>query len=165
MESNFGSLEFSGGGYPTDATVQQVYDELDLQRATQAYLDFYPALSQYGIVMGQIRDFQFKSSSDIGVYADFMGPDALYLTGNDVTLYAFASLDLKIDGPTVVEIPPGMYGTADDAYFKYITDMGSTGPDKGKGGKYLYLPPDYKGDVPDDGYFVMHSPSYRIWVI
>ena len=27
--------------------------------------------------------------------------------------------------------------------------MGNAGPDKGKGGKFLLLPPDYKGAVPD----------------
>jgi len=96
-------------------------------------MDFFPALSLYGIVKSQIRDFGFKTSSDIGVMADFMKPSENYLTGNDVTVYAFGSLDLKVDGPTVVEIPPGMYGNANDAAFKYLTDFGPTGPDKGKG--------------------------------
>ena len=138
---------------------------MDLQRATQAYMDFYPALSVYGIVKGQIRDFGFETASDVGVYRRLHGPDReLMLTGNDVTLYAVASLDLKMDGPTVVEIPPGMYGTANDAYFKFLTDFGPTGPDKGKGGKYLFLPPGYQGDEPD-GYFVVRSPSYRIWAM
>ncbi|MGB5570436.1 MAG: DUF1254 domain-containing protein, partial [Sedimenticolaceae bacterium] len=79
-------------------------------------------------------------------------------------VYAIASLDLKVDGPTVVEIPPGMYGTADDALFKFLVDFGFVGPDKGKGGKYLFLPPGYQGKVPD-GYFVVRSPSYRIWAM
>ena len=164
IDTNFGALEFSGGAFPTQASVQKIYDEMDLQRATQAYMDFYPALSLYAIVKSQVRDFGLKSASIAGVEADFMFPSENYLTGNDITVYAFASIDLGIDGPTVVEIPPGMYGTANDANFKYITDMGTTGPDKGKGGKYLFLPPGYQGDVPD-GYFVMHSSGYRIWAM
>ena len=56
-----------------------------LQRATQAYMDFFPALSVYGIVKGQIRDFGFKTSSDVGVYATFMDPTELMLTGDDAT--------------------------------------------------------------------------------
>jgi hypothetical protein len=96
--------------------------------------------------------------------ADFMQPSENYLTGNDVTVYAFVTLDLKVDGATVMEIPPGMYGNANDAIFKYLTDFGPTGPDKGKGGKYLFLPPGYEGEVPD-GYFVMKSPGYRIWAM
>ena len=96
--------------------------------------------------------------------ADFMHPSENYLTGNDVTVYAFASLDLKVDGPTVVEIPPGMYGNANDAAFKYLTDFGPTGPDKGKGGKYLFVPPGHKGKIPG-GYHVFKSPGYRIWAM
>jgi len=164
IETNFGRLAFEGGAFPTEDSVRKIYDALDLQRATQAYMDFYPALSLYAIVKSQVRDFGMKNASIAGVEADFMHPSENYLTGNDITVYAFATIDLKADGPTVVEIPPGMYGTANDAYFKYITDMGTTGPDKGKGGKYLFLPPGYKGEVPD-GYFVMHSEGYRIWAM
>lgn len=164
IQTSFGTLEFEGGAFPTEASVQKIYDEMDLQRATQAYMDFFPALSLYGIVKSQVRDFGFKSASDVGVMADFMKPSENYLTGNDVTVYAFASIDLKVDGPTVVEIPPGMYGNANDAAFKYLTDFGPTGPDKGKGGKYLFLPPDYDGEEPG-GYFVFHSPGYRIWAM
>jgi len=164
INTHFGTLKFEGGAFPTEASVQKIYDEMDLQRATQAYMDFFPALSLYGIVKSQIRDFQFQTSSDVGVMADFMHPSENYLTGNDVTVYAFASLDLKVDGPTVVEIPPGMYGNANDANFKYLTDFGPTGPDKGKGGKYLFLPPGYEGEEPA-GYFVFRSPGYRIWAM
>lgn len=164
LKTNFGKLKFEGGAFPTKKSTAKIYDEIDRQRATQAYMDFFPAMSLYTIVKSQIRDFDLKSSSDIGVTADFMTASENYLTGNNITVYAFASLDLKVDGPTVVEIPPGMYGTANDAAFKYITDMGATGPDKGKGGKYLFLPPNYKGKVPKD-YFVMKSNGYRIWAM
>ena len=50
IKTNFGTLKFEGGAFPTDASVQKIYDEMDLQRATQAYMDFFPALSLYGIV-------------------------------------------------------------------------------------------------------------------
>ena len=164
IETNFGTLEFEGGTFPTKASAQKIFDELDLQRATQAYMDFFPAMSLYGIVKSQIRDFGFKTSSDVGVMADFMTSSENYLTGNNSTIYAFASIDLKVDGPTVVEIPPGMYGTANDANFRYLTDFGPTGPDKAKGGKFLFLPPKFKGKVPE-GYYVFHSPGYRIWAM
>ena len=164
IETNFGTLEFVGGSFPAAESAEKIYDELDLQRATQAYMDFYPALSVYSIVKAQIRDFGFATSSDIGVFADFMHPSENYLTGNNSTVYAIASLDLKVDGPTVVEIPAGMMGNANDAYFKFLTDFGPTGPDKGKGGKYLFVPPGYTGEEPSD-HFVVHSPSYRIWAM
>ena len=164
IKTNFGKLKFEGGAFPTEDSVKKIYDEMDLQRATQAYMDFLPALSLYGIVKSQIRDFGFETSSDVSVMADYMSHSENYLTGNDVTVYAFASLDLKVDGPTVVEIPPGMYGNANDAAFKYLTDFGPTGPDNGKGGKYLFVPPGYKGKIPG-GYHVFKSPGYRIWAM
>ena len=164
ITTNFGTLEFVGGAFPTEESVQKIYDELDLQRATQAYMDFYPALSLHTILKAQVRDFGFKTASDIGVMADFMKPSENYLTGNNITAYAVATIDLKVDGPTVVQIPEGVLGNANDAVFKYLTDFGFIGPDEGQGGKYLFLPPGYNGEIPD-GYFVSHCPSYRIWVM
>jgi len=56
IETNFGKLEFKGGAYPTPETIKKVYEELDRQRATQLYLDLFPALSVHGILKGQVRD-------------------------------------------------------------------------------------------------------------
>ena len=79
-------------------------------------------------------------------------------------MYCLAFLDLKKDGATVVEIPAGAGpGTINDAFFRFVIDMGAPGPDKGKGGKYLILPPNHKGDVPD-GYFTAKSTSWVNWV-
>jgi hypothetical protein len=162
IKTNFGTLKFTGGAYPTKATVQKVYDELDLQRATQLYLDLFPALSVHGILKAQVRDFGHRSSSDICITPQKMNSTPLFLTGNTDSIYAWMTLDLKAEGPTVMEIPPNVMGPLDSAYFRFVVDFGATGPDKGKGGKYLILPPDYEGDVPE-GYFVARSSSYRNW--
>ena len=165
IETSFGRLDFELEAFPTAETAERLYDELDLQRATQAYMDFNPALSVYGIVKSHIRDFGFTTSSDIVVAAGpGWKPSELFLTGNNATVYACASLDLQVDGPTVVEIPPGMMGTANDARFEFLVDFGFVGPDRGEGGKYLFVPPGHDGDVPD-GHFVIESPSNRIWVM
>ena len=165
IKTNFGTLKFELEAFPTKELIAKIYDEMDLQRATQIYMDFNPALSVYGIVKSHIRDFGFKNSSDIVVAAGpGWRPSELFLTGNNATVYACASLDLKIDGPTVVDIPPGMMGTANDALFKFLIDFGFVGPDKGEGGKYLFVPPGYEDKIPD-GYMVIKSPSYRIWVM
>jgi hypothetical protein len=63
----------------------------------------------------------------------------------------------------VLEVPPKVLGTANDMWQRWVIDVGITGPDKGEGGKYLFLPPGYKGDVPQ-GYHVVHSPTYGVWV-
>jgi hypothetical protein len=163
--TSFGTLNFELEAYPTEATVQRIYDELDLQRATQAYLDFYPTLAMYASLKGQIRDFSMKCSSDIAVApGPGLTPSELYLTGNNSTVYASGSLDLKLDGATVMEVPAGMYGTANDAAYKFLVDFGFVGPDGGKGGKYLFLPPGYNGNIPE-GYFAIKSPGYRVFVM
>jgi hypothetical protein len=59
-------------------------------------------------------------------------------------------------------MPAGVLGVIDDSWFRFVTDIGPLGPDKGNGGKFLLLPPDYKGDIPD-GYFVLHSRTYGHW--
>jgi hypothetical protein len=159
MNTRFGKLEFPGG-YPTEATVQKVYDELDLQKATQLYLSMYPALSMKGMIEGVVRDYGTHSSSDIAVTADRLDSKGVWLTGNTESIYSMLVFDLKADGPTVFEVPGGLMGPVDDANFKFLFDIGPTGMDKGKGGKYLILPPDYEGEIPE-GYFVFKSPTYR----
>jgi hypothetical protein len=68
------------------------------------------------------------------------------------------------EGPMVIETPPNVIGLIDDARFHYVTDFGQVGPDKNKGGKYLFLPPGYKGDIPD-GYFVKKPQTFGSWVV
>lgn len=70
-----------------------------------------------------------------------------------------SELNVK-DGPVVAEIPPGVLGPVDDAFFRFVTDIGNTGPDQGRGGKYLFVHQDYAGEIPD-GYFVIKTPTYR----
>ena len=122
----------------------------------------YPALSMRGMMLGTARDYGAHNSSDISVTADRLDSKAMWLTGNTESIYAMIVFDLKVDGPTVFEAPAGLMGPVDDANFLFAFDMGPTGKDKGKGGKYLILPPGYKGDVPD-GYFVFKSPTYRLF--
>jgi hypothetical protein len=64
----------------------------------------------------------------------------------------------------VIESPPGSLCVVDDFWFRYVADMGIAGPDKGQGGKYLYLPPDHQGEVPD-GYHTYRCPTYTNWVV
>jgi hypothetical protein len=52
----------------------------------------------------------------------------------------------------------------DDFWFRYVADMGIAGPDRGTGGKYLFLPPAYDGEAPD-GYFAYRCPTFTNWVV
>ena len=93
IETRFGKLEFPGG-YPTEETVQRVHDELDLQRATQLYLDMYPTLSLTGMMIGTVRDWEAKSCSHISVTANRLDSKSLFLTGNTESIYAMSVFDL-----------------------------------------------------------------------
>ncbi|MCW1925691.1 DUF1254 domain-containing protein [Luteolibacter arcticus] len=174
VESRLGTLDFVDG-IPTAETTQKLYDNLDHMRGVEVFLNFIPAASMEGLRLGSLEYGATKSNQAI-LFDQLMDSNPLYLTGNTDTVYCMSFLDLERDGPTVVEIPPKCGpGTTDDAYFRFVIDMGGPGPDAGKGGKYLILPPDYKGDlkptagtdqaeVDGEKYYVAQSTSYVNWV-
>ena len=161
VQTSIGTLEFADG-VPSDATVDTVYDYLDRSRAVLVFLNNLGAASIHGLGRGNTQ-LGADTSSKIPITEQLMDSKSLFLTANTSTLYAFPFLDLKADGPTVIELPSGMLGALDDAWFRYVGDFGPAGQDKGAGGKYLVLPPDHTGDTPD-GYFVLQSPTYRNWI-
>jgi hypothetical protein len=73
-----------------------------------------------------------------------MDAKSLFLTANADTIYSMGMLDLT-KGPMVLEVPPKALGAIDDYWFRWVTDFGLPGPDRGEGGKYLILPPGYEG--------------------
>ena len=155
-DTRIGKLSFENG-YPSKDTATKLYDEMDFQRATQAYLWAFPAVSNQSIQVGLFRDLG-ADFNDIVLFDKFLDTKSLFLTGNTTTMYALALVNLAKDGPVVLEIPPGpTAGMVDDFWFRSVTEVGRTGPDGGKGGKFLLVPPDYKGDVPTQGYFVVRA--------
>ena len=143
---------------PNDATIATVYDNLDRMRGVQVFLDNQGAASIYAMRTGN-AGIGADASNKFTITAQMLQPESLYLTGNTSTLYSLGYIDLKKEGPLVIELPPGMLGFVDDAWFRFVENLGLIGPDKGKGGKYLFLPPDHAGEVPD-GYFVIKSDTY-----
>ena len=129
---------------------------MDFQRAVQAYLWGYPAVSFESIRLAAKRDLGMDYN-DIGIADNFVDPKSVWLTANDTTIYAFANIDLG-QGPVVIEVPPGaIVGLIDDFWQRSLADVGLPGPDGGKGGKFLLLPPGYKGEVPASGYHVLQA--------
>ena len=159
METSIGTLEFNDG-FPTDETAKKVWDNLDFVRAVEAMIMTTPAASLVGFRKG-IRDFGPDNETMI-IWEGRLDPRGLLLTGNTTVVYSFMWIDLK-DGPMVMETPPNVLGIVDDFWFRYLTDFGNAGDDKGKGGTYLLLPPDYKGDIPE-GYIVKQSKTYGHWL-
>jgi hypothetical protein len=145
-------------GYPTTDAAQKANDDADFSRAVQAYRFWYPTVSTEGIFQGN-RDLGIKDNEAIGIAA--AGPRQVGFTLNADTPYGAGTLDLS-QGPLVIEMPAGAYiGLADDHNQGWILDMGLPGPNAGKGGKHLLLPPDYKGSIPT-GYQVGHSATNKV---
>jgi hypothetical protein len=158
VDTRIGTLKFFDG-FPDDKTTQLVYDNLDFQRGVQAFLRgipgasiqaFLPAAKKFGGVDGNVMIFE-----------DLMDSKALWLTPNNSSVYFYTWLDTT-NGPIVMETPPNVLGVVDDHWFRWVGDFGNAGPDKGLGGKFLFLPPGYKGEVPK-GYFVMRPATYGVW--
>jgi len=161
VETSIGTLNYFDG-VPDEAAIDKVYDYLDRSRAVEVFLNSIPAMSMYALREGQASVGAVKCN-EVCIFDTLMDSKSLVLTGNTSTMYAVGFLALDKDGPTVVDLPAGMLGILDDMAFLYMTDLGVAGPDKGKGGKFLVLPPKYKGNVPD-GYFVVPSKTYGVWL-
>ena len=155
VHTRIGDLAFEQG-FPTEETARKLFDEMDYQRAVQAFLWSFPAVSFESIRVGAKRDLGVDYN-DLIIADNFLDANGVWLTANDTTIYGMVNVDLS-KGPVVVEVPAGPgVGLIDDFWQRAISDFGLPGPDQGKGGKYLLLPPGYTGEVPKEGYYVLRG--------
>ena len=161
IETRLGKLELKNG-YPTTATVEKVFDDIDYQRACQAYLWALPLMA--------MEQWQSEQHNKFGAgnldYVDYLTfTDKLgLLTANATTPYLMAFPNMKDTGPLVAEVPAGaVAGGILDFWQRPLTDCGQTGPDKGAGGKYLILGPN-DPDMKPEGYFVVRTPTINVWL-
>lgn len=151
VRTRIGTLRFRDGA-PDASTVQLVYDQLDFGRGVEAFMAGMPAASVYAGCNG-LQEAGVQPNQAIGITENLLDARSLFLTPNTTTVYVMTCLDLS-KGPIVLQVPPNVLGPADDAYFRWIIDMGLTGPDQGKGGRYLFVPPGYTGTLPEKDYFI-----------
>jgi hypothetical protein len=156
VQTRLGTLNFFDG-FPDKATVEKVYDNLDFQRAVQAYLLALAPVNMAGLREGLLG--VGPANVTIPTFESNMNARSIFLTANATTPYTWIWINLH-DGPLVVEVPPMTLGMIDDFWFRYVTDIGIVGPDQGKGGEYLLLPPGYKGEVPIK-YMVVRVPTFE----
>jgi hypothetical protein len=150
-------------GLPADrATRQKLYDELDFQRACQAYLWALPIVS-FAEWQHAARTAFGAGDTDMVIYESIKDKLGI-LTANATTPYILALPDLSKTGPLVIEYPAGATaGAIGDSWQRPISDMGETGPDQGKGAKYLVLGPEQKA-VGASGYRNLKSPTMNVLV-
>ena len=157
VESTLGALEYKDGA-PSKATVAKTYDYLDLMHGVEAFVNAYQGASVAAL---------FKGFADGGVpdntaliWSELMDAKSLFLTANADTVYFWVNLNVT-QGPLVLETPPMSLGVIDDIWFRWVTDFGLPGPDRGEGGQYLLVPPGYKGELPQSGYIVCKLRTTR----
>jgi hypothetical protein len=157
-------------GRPTKEAAQILRDELLFQRATQTYLWAMPLINTLGMQVGSEKVFG-AGYNVLPIWKKRLDAETQVTTPNSDVLYAMSYVDLGKDGPLVMEAPPGLQGILLDYWQrpipvdggKFFGDVGLAGPDGGKGGKFLLLPPGYKGAVPE-GYFVYRSDTNSVFV-
>ncbi|NEX94701.1 DUF1254 domain-containing protein [Caulobacter sp. 17J65-9] len=159
LQTRLGDFEFVGG-YPSPDTAARLREALTFNRAVEAYLAHMPAVSWFSVWRG-VAQAGPGAPNQLVLWEQLMDADTLLLTGNTETVYGLAALDLGRDGPVVIEVPPSMLGGIVDLWQHPIADLGPLGVDKGKGGRFLLVPPDHADRIPD-GYTVLRSPSYRL---
>jgi hypothetical protein len=119
LDTRFGDFKFEGG-YPLGDATQRLLELRTLNRAIEI------------AVKEGLRAFGATKPIQVVVWENLMDSGTVLLTATTETVYAIAHLDLKTDGPTVIEAPPRMPGFVQDGLQRYVTDIGPLGPDKGK---------------------------------
>jgi hypothetical protein len=160
VETRLGTLKFTDG-FPDKDTARTLLDNLDFQRAVQAYLLALPAVNQVGnrnaiLSIGPVN-------ATVPIWEGMVDARTVELTANDNTPYSWFWIDLR-KGPLVIEVPPRVLGLVNDLWYRWVSDVGITGPDRGQGGKFLVLPPGYTGAVPD-GFHVVRPATFSNLVI
>ena len=159
-KTRIGKLDFDGG-YPSRKTVDRLYEEVDFQRAVQAYLWTLPTVG-YAQWRHEHENVFGAEDGDV-VYYESHRDKLGILTANTVTPYVVGFLNLEKTGPVVIEHPAGpTAGGILDSWQRPLSGTGRVGPDKGNGGKYLLLGP---GQSVDDtaGFIVVQSTKNNIF--
>jgi hypothetical protein len=158
VESSIGTLQFQNGN-PTVETAEKVFDALTFTRALNVYNNSFRGASALAIKNG-LQSIGAESG-DIAITSKLLDADSLFLTANADTVYYMGWVDLS-KGPMVIEQPPEGLGTINDMWFSWVIDAGKPGPDRGLGGKYLIVGPEYDGPLPEGGYFIAHSKTNSV---
>jgi hypothetical protein len=162
------------GNRPTAVEANSLKEELLSQRATQVYLWAMPLINTLGMKYGAEEKFG-SGYNVLLIWKERLDAKTLITTPNSDVIYAISFADLRETGPLVFEAPPEMQGILLDAWQRPIPgpkldasknfagDVGFFGPDGGKGGKFLILPPGYNKVVPD-GYYVFRSGTENVFI-
>jgi hypothetical protein len=161
VDTRIGKIELLMG-LPANAQVEQkIYDELDFQRASQAYIWALPIVAMNEWKLAHEMVFGAKAG-DLVLYNNYKDKLGI-LTANFTTPYIITFANLE-KGPVIVDQPAGAFGgMVLDFWQRPAADLGQAGPDQGRGGKYLVVGPGQ--EVPKaDGYYVVQSKTNNVFI-
>jgi hypothetical protein len=160
LPGRLGSVQMDGE-LPRRDSLGLIFDELDYQMATQAYLWALPLVSyaQWQLVH---RDVFGAGNTDLVHYMTYRDRLGL-ITANATTPYILSFVDLSQTGPLVVELPPGpTAGGVSDFWQREIGVLGEMGPDQGRGGRHLIVPPGQSPPAATDDYHRLDATGMNI---
>ncbi len=155
---------------PTEKTAAMLQEELIFQRATQTYLWAMPLLNTMGMRDGFAQSYS-PTYNTMAIWEKRLDAKTLITTPNSDLIYGMVFVNLADTGPLVFEAPPKLQGILLDFWQrpipvdggKFFGDLGLPGPDGGAGGKFLIVPPGYKGEVPA-GHYVYRSGTNNVFI-
>ena len=159
VKAGIGTLELPDG-YPTVETAATLRDHLDYLHGVETFMNTIQGVSVFAIRKG----FQDAgvADGDVLIFSELMDSRSLFLTANADTVYFWSFHDLS-QGPLVFETPSDTLGLFNDIWFRWISDFGLPGADRGQGGTYMLVGPGYDGPLPEGGCYVRHSRTCLLY--
>jgi hypothetical protein len=152
-----------------DSKKSQVFSSADLaertlhRRAVEAVIWGMPVVNYDLMYQAMVRGAK-GAFNQIAYWSRLPDWKIQTLTPNPDSIYLTPFTNTAEVGPMVLQIPPAdegsITGTVMDVWQCPLEDVGPAGVDKGKGGKYLILPPGYKDKLPA-GYIPLQSDTYE----
>src|SRR5215475_4573516 len=130
-------------------------------RAVEAMIWGMPAVNT-DLMLQAMLDSTTARPNDIVFWSRPVNWKNQTLTPNPDSIYFMSFWNVK-DGPVVIDIPPAeggsLAGNIVNVWQMPLEDAGPEGADQGKGGKYIIVPPGYKGELPKDA-FILQSDTF-----
>lgn len=139
IETRIGTLEFEKG-YPSQESVDKLFDEIDFQRACQAYIWALPMTATEAFVESFKKDLggEWGDLIEVKTFKD----RSYGITANATTDYMFTWVDLSETGPMIIDVPAGLIaGFISDVWQRSPADLGVPGDFRGKGAKHILVGP------------------------
>jgi len=155
IETGLGQFT-SKDGAPTQDTAKKVRGFLTFTNGRNVDNNNFRGASACAIPQG----FQSIGAQDnsVVIFSELMDSNSLFLTVNADRIYSLSVID-RSKGRIVMEQPPKSLRTINDMGFSWVIDIGFPGPNRGEGGKWLILLPDYEGVLPDSGFSITRSKT------